>query len=185
MGDRPRITCGSTTAGLRNVRLGSRLCENSLERRPRRIVFSISFVRQKVPMQFGLHNDEIETEIIGANWPSEFSHSLGQSRHFGHRPATSGLTPENGHRQGRSPCLRSTNNGRSSARCDRRAVIAASIRIYALVARGHRLRDGRRRERRAGRPETLRREIRVLVVADPYAGIGDEPVSGGDRVARA
>jgi hypothetical protein len=66
---------------------------------------------------------------------------------------------------------------RSTARCDRRAVIAASIRIYALVARGHRLRrDGRRRKRR---------EIRVLVVTDPYAGIGDEPVSGGDRVARA
>src|SRR6476659_634507 len=63
-----------------------------------------------------------------------------------------------------------------TARCDRRAVIAASIRIYALVARGHRLRrDGRRRKRR---------EIRVLVVTDPYAGIGDEPVSGGDRVAR-
>ena len=56
-------------------------------------------------------------------------------------------------------------------------MIATSIRTYALVACGHRLpRDGRRRKRR---------EIRVLVVTDPYAGIGDEPVSGGDRVARA
>lgn len=58
---------------------------------------------------------------------------------------------------------------------DRRTLIATSIRIYALVARGHRLpRDGHRRKRR---------EIRVLVVTDPYARIGDEPVSGGDRVA--
>jgi hypothetical protein len=64
------------------------------------------------------------------------------------------------------------NNGRISARCDRRAMIAASIRIYALVARGHRLRRHGRGRKRC--------EIRVLVVADPYAGIGDEPVSGGD-----
>ena len=60
---------------------------------------------------------------------------------------------------------------------NRRAVIAASIRIYALVARGLRLRrDGCRRKRR---------QIQGLVVADPYAGIGDEPASGGERVARA
>jgi hypothetical protein len=96
-------------------------------------------------------------------------------------------------------------------------MIAASIRTYALVARGHRLRrDGRRRKRRAGhlgsyalfaamsaragatvisfnwarlrrpaRRRRYRREIRVLVVADPYAGIDDEPVSGSERVARA
>ena len=41
------------------------------------------------------------------------------------------------------------------------------------------------RLRRPARRRRCRREIRVLVVADPYAGIGDEPVSGGDRVARA
>ena len=83
------------------------------------------------------------------------------------------------------PCA--INNRRNPARCDRRAVIAASIRIYALVARGHRLRrDGRRRKRRAGHlGRRYRREIRGLVVADPYAGIGGEPVGGGERVARA
>ncbi len=41
------------------------------------------------------------------------------------------------------------------------------------------------RLRRPARRRCYRREIRVLVVADPYAGIGDEPVSGGERVARA
>src|SRR3954451_12943739 len=39
---------------------------------------------------------------------------------------------------------KTANNGRSAARCDRRSVIAASIRIYALVARRHRLRCDRR-----------------------------------------
>ena len=87
------------------------------------------------------------------------------------------FTPANGHHRLANPGPKSANNGRSFARCDRLAMVAASIRIYALVARGHRLRrDGRRRKRC---------EIRVLVVADPYAGIGDEPISGGDRVARA
>src|SRR5471032_1850565 len=35
----------------RYVRLGSRLCENALGRRMRRIVFSIGFFRKKLPVQ--------------------------------------------------------------------------------------------------------------------------------------
>jgi hypothetical protein len=36
---------------LGDVRVGSRLCENALEPRMRRIVFSIAFFRQKLPVQ--------------------------------------------------------------------------------------------------------------------------------------
>ena len=39
--------------------------------------------------------------------------------------------------------------------------------------------------RRPARRRRYRREIRILVVADPYTGIGDVPVSGGEHVARA
>jgi hypothetical protein len=57
---------------------------------------------------------------------------------------------QNGLKSGIARCMKSANNGRSTARCDR-PMIAASIRTYALVARGHLLRrDGRRRKRRAG-----------------------------------
>ena len=39
--------------------------------------------------------------------------------------------------------------------------------------------------RRPARSRRYRREIRVPVVANQYAGLGDEPVTGGERVARA
>jgi len=42
-------------------------------------------------VQSVFHNDEIETEILRASSTSEFSHSLGQSRHSDRGPATSGL----------------------------------------------------------------------------------------------
>jgi hypothetical protein len=42
----------------------------------------------------GIRNDEIEMEILRASSASEFSHSLGQSRHFDGLPMTSGLPPE-------------------------------------------------------------------------------------------
>jgi hypothetical protein len=41
----------------------------------------------------GFQIDEIEMEFLQENSAWEFSHSLGQSRHFGCVPVTSGLHP--------------------------------------------------------------------------------------------
>src|SRR3984893_8737959 len=50
-----------------DVWLGSRLCENSRGQGRRRIVFSIAFFRQKLPVQLVFRFDEIETEILHAS----------------------------------------------------------------------------------------------------------------------
>ena len=47
----------------------------------------------EVASAIGFRIDEIETEILHASWALEFSHSLGQSRHFDRAPLTSGLFP--------------------------------------------------------------------------------------------
>lgn len=93
--------------------------------------------------------------------------------------------------------------------------LAASIRFYALVTRGPRLRrDDRRRELRLDplgalfvamsalacvtfisfirartcgvRPRKDATGVKPLIcVADPYAGVPDEPIVGGGRISRA
>jgi hypothetical protein len=57
--------------------LPAHLCENALEPRIRRIVFSIAFFRQKVAGAIGFRIDEIETKILHESSMLEFSHSLG------------------------------------------------------------------------------------------------------------
>jgi hypothetical protein len=63
--DGPERLPAGPGAGCGGVRYGSRLCENALEPRMHRIVFSIAFFRQKLPIGFRI--DEIETEILHAS----------------------------------------------------------------------------------------------------------------------
>jgi hypothetical protein len=53
----------------------------------------IAFFQQKLPAQSASTTTKIETEILHASSTSEFSHSLGQSHHFGGGPVTSRLYP--------------------------------------------------------------------------------------------
>jgi hypothetical protein len=73
-----------------DVRSGSRLCENVRKQRMRRIVFSFFFFRRFQPALFFFLINLIETKVLRASSTSEFSHSLGQSRHFDRGQATSG-----------------------------------------------------------------------------------------------
>src|SRR5450631_4249340 len=63
--------------------LGEALRSRGAEPKPRRIIFSIYFFRESLPVQSALQNDEIETEILRASSTSEFSHSLGHQRTLG------------------------------------------------------------------------------------------------------
>ena len=59
------------------VSFGSRLCENSLEPRTRRIVFSIVFSQEKSPVQSVSTTTKLRQKIRAGS-TSEFSHSPGQ-----------------------------------------------------------------------------------------------------------
>src|SRR5882757_5424427 len=63
-----------------NFRSRSRLCENALGQRMRRIVFSIAFFLKKLAVQSTPISTKIEMEVLHASWTSEFSHSLDPKR---------------------------------------------------------------------------------------------------------
>jgi hypothetical protein len=73
------------------VGFGSRLCENARTWRLNGIVFSLLFFRRRQTSVVLFLFNVFETNVLRESLTSEFSHSLGHSRHFNRASTSSGL----------------------------------------------------------------------------------------------